>query len=133
EPSAPSDQFFDPDYVAYIKRFSVLRFMVWQDMNENKPVTWATRSRMVGKDMVRRNDGVPIEVMIDLANAADADPWFCIPWNADEEYVRKFAELVRDRLVWKPGRKVYVELSNEVWNWMFPVTKQAAQEGLAEG
>jgi len=131
EPSAPRDQFFDPDYLSYIKRFSVLRFMVWQDMNENKPVTWATRSRMVGKDMVRKNDSVPIEVMIDLANAADADPWFCIPWNADEDYVRKFAELVRDRL--KPGRKVYVELANEVWNWSFPVTKQAAREGLEEG
>ncbi len=129
ETNARQDQFFDPDYVAYLKHFSVLRFMVWQQINDNKSVTWDTRSRMVDKDMLRTTDGIPIEVMIDLANAAESDPWFCIPWNADDDYIRRFAELVRDRLA--PDHKVYVELSNEVWNWAFPVTHQSGREGLA--
>ena len=131
EAGSDPSQVFDPDYLALLKRFSVLRFMDWQLTNGNKPVTWATRSRMVGQNYVRGQDGYPIETMIDLANAADADAWFCMPWNADADYIRKFAQMVKANL--KPGRKVYVELSNEVWNWYFSAAQQASQEGLARG
>ena len=38
---------------------------------------------------------------------------------------------VRDHLA--PGRQVYVEVSNEVWNGSYPVMHQAQDEGIAEG
>ena len=38
---------------------------------------------------------------------------------------------MRDNLA--PGRRVYVELSNEVWNGSYPVMRQAQDEGSAEG
>jgi hypothetical protein len=55
--------------------------------------------------------------MIALANELGADPWFCMPHRADDDYIRRHAELVRDRL--NPDAKVYIEYSNEVWNTQF--------------
>ena len=68
----------------------------------------------------------PIEDQIEIANAAGADAWFTIPWNADPAYVRGMATLIRDTL----KGKAYFETGNEVWNWAFPVTTQALNEGI---
>ena len=65
--------------------------------------------------------------MIDLANARGANPWFCMPHLADDDYVRQFARLVKERL--RPDLKAYVEYSNEVWNWIYPATHFADAEG----
>ena len=54
-------------------------------------------------------------------------PWFCIPYLADDDHVRQFAKLVKGRL--RPDLKAYVEYSNEVWNWVYPVTHYADAEG----
>ena len=42
-------------------------------------------------------------------------------FQADDDYIRRFAQLVKDRL--HPGGKVYIEWSNEVWNSQFEVHK----------
>jgi hypothetical protein len=65
--------------------------------------------------------------MIDLANARGANPWFCMPHLADDDYVRQFARLVKQRL--RPDLKAYVEFSNEVWNWIYPCAHFADAEG----
>lgn len=131
EADANPDATFDPVFLAEVKRYNVLRFMKWTNAVENNTsVTWANRAKPGQWDVVG-SDGVPIEYMIQLANETGADPWFAIPWNADEEYVRKFAETVRDQL--NPSRKAYVEVSNEVWNYVYKVTHQAAQEGAEQG
>jgi hypothetical protein len=69
--------------------------------------------------------------MLALAKAADADPWFTIPWNADADYVTRMAKLVHDRL--PAGHRAYVELANEPWNYAFPLAHQIQKEGLATG
>jgi len=131
ETDADPNAMFDPVFMSEVKRYSVLRFMKWnQAVESNVVVTWADRNKP-GQGSFAGPDGVPIEYMIQLANEAGSDPWFAIPWNADDEYIRKFAELVRDRL--HPSRKAYVEVSNEVWNYAYPVTGQAASEGMAAG
>ena len=58
-----------------------------------------------------------------LANDLDADPWFNMPHMADDTFVQNFATYVRDHL--EPGRKVYVEWSNEIWNfgWGFEASQ----------
>ena len=61
--------------------------------------------------------GVPIEVMVALANQVGADPWFNIPHQASDEYVRQFAEYVRDNL--DPDLVAHFEFTNEVWNGQF--------------
>jgi len=55
-----------------------------------------------------------VETLIQLANEVGADPWFTMPHQADEEYVRAFASFVRDHL--DPRLKIHVEYSNETWN-----------------
>src|SRR5581483_8613189 len=56
-------------------------------------------------------------------------PWFCMPHRADDDFVRRFARLVHERL--DPGLKVYVEYSNEVWNYQFGQTRYAQEQGTA--
>jgi len=122
---------FDPTFVGTVQGFRVVRFMKWQTaVEENRRVTWATRNKL-GDGSYWMNDGVPIEEMVALANRVGADPWFAMPWNADDEYITRFATYVRDNLT--PGRRVYVEVSNEVWNAGYPVQRQAQEEGAAEG
>ena len=130
ETTLPSSARFDPEYLAYLRGFKILRFMDWQNTNGNLPISWATRHTSASQDIVK-GDGIPIEDMIELANQIGADPWFCMPWNADDDYIRRFAQLVHDRL--PAGHRVYVDLANEVWNLAFPVSRQARQEGVAEG
>ena len=127
EPGLAANGAFDQRYIDDMKPFGVLRFLDWSNTNGNPAsVTWASRTTLEKPG----NDGVALEHMIDLANATDSDPWFTVAYNADESYIRNMAKLVRDRL--KPGRRAYFELSNEIWNFQFPVATQALNEGLAE-
>jgi hypothetical protein len=71
--------------------------MDWGATNVSPIVEWADRSH-VADVTYATPAGVPIEVMIDLANTLHVDPWFCIPHQASDDYVRRFATLVRDRL-----------------------------------
>ena len=129
EADANPNATFDPTFLADAKKYSVLRFMKWTSAVEsNASVTWASRSKP-NQGRVAGPDGVALEYMIQLANETGSDPWFAIPWNADEEYVRKFAETVRDQL--NPSRRAYVEVSNEVWNYVYKVTHQASAEAAA--
>jgi hypothetical protein len=130
EADAPRTALFSPEYLDSLRPFGVVRFLDWQKTNTNAGGKWALRTQP-GSITHGATEGVAIEHMIALARELNADPWFMIPWNADEEYVRNFAQLVRDTL--PAERKVYVELSNEVWNGSFPVAHQARDEGLAAG
>ncbi|KQS03756.1 hypothetical protein ASG11_05435 [Sphingomonas sp. Leaf357] len=115
----------DQRYVDDMKLYGVIRFLDWSNANNNLPITWATRA-LPGTAYV--NEDQPLEDQIEIANAAGADAWFTVPWNADDDYVRRMATLIRDTL----KGKAYFETSNEVWNWAFKVTTQALNEGLAE-
>jgi hypothetical protein len=70
-----------------------------------------------------RVGGYPVETLVALANRAGADPHFNMPAHYDDDYVRAFAEQVRDNLA--PGLTASVEYSNEVWNWGFPQAQYA--------
>jgi hypothetical protein len=67
--------------------------------------------------------------MVDLANQTNAAPWFSIPYKANQDFVRRFAQLVKQRL--QGGKKVYVEYSNEVWNTLYPVHHMAARLAMS--
>ncbi len=120
---------FDPDFVKFVHQFKLIRFMDLQNTNANHPVTWATR-KFPNNNTAVDSVGMSIEHMVALANAAQADAWFNMPWNASDDYVEGFAQYVHDHL--GPNQTVYVELSNEVWNWAFPVAHQASKEGVAQ-
>ncbi|OHB65668.1 MAG: hypothetical protein A2Y77_17485 [Planctomycetes bacterium RBG_13_62_9] len=75
--------------------------------------------------------GVALEYLIQLANALDADPWFCMPHMATDDYIRSFAGVVKAQL--KPGLKVYVEYSNECWNGIFAQARYCRDKGKQLG
>lgn len=119
---------FRPGWIDSIKDARLLRFMDWAQTNGSSvqpgdlplidaPGFWLMRGR-----------GVPLSLMVELANHVGADPWFSMPHRADDAYVRAYAEYVRDTL--DPDLTVHVEYSNEVWNTAFPqgrwVREQAA-------
>ena len=121
---------FNPAFLAKVAPFSLIRFMDWGATNGSPVAEWADRSH-VGDVMYATSAGVPIEVMIDLANTLHVDPWFCVPHKASDDYVRQFAALLHSRL--DPGLHPHIEYSNEVWNTGFAQTTWANAQSQALG
>lgn len=122
----PAGETFNPAFLSDVRPFGVLRFMQWMNANNGGPRRWAMRTTPASFSQAQP-DGVAVEHMVALANRLRADPWFTLPLEADTDYYRRFATYVRDNL--SPDRKVYVELSNEVWNDGFPQGKLALKLG----
>jgi hypothetical protein len=116
---------FNPVFVERIKRFKALRFMDWMNTNGSTQVEWENRPRLSDATYAMR--GVPLEVMLDLANRLNIDPWFNMPHKASDTYITNFARVVKNRL--NPNLKVYAEYSNEVWNWQFPQATYSLNQG----
>lgn len=117
------DEFVDlaaePFYETFldkIRPFKSLRFMDWGATNNNTVAIWTDRTK-TSYFTYGRSTGVPYEVMIQLANLTNKDVWVCVPHAADDNYVTQMATLFHNQL--KPGLTVYLEYSNEVWNWLF--------------
>jgi len=128
EPLWDAGQRYNPDFVDFIRPFPVLRFMQWAVTNDGRAESrW--RDRPVVDQFTWQGTGVPLEVMIDLSNQMGASPWFTLPHLADDDYIRRYATMVRDRL--DPAIPVYVELSNEVWNWSYPQAHHAQAQAEA--
>ncbi|MBM4024813.1 MAG: hypothetical protein FJ280_05315, partial [Planctomycetes bacterium] len=84
------DQPFHPDFLRRWEKFKVLRFMDLQRTNNSKQTQWSDRP---APQMQTQGSeaGVALEYLIQLANALDADPWFCMPHLATDDYIRHFA------------------------------------------
>ena len=125
-------QIFTPKFLSTLQNFHVLRFMDWSETNGTSGGgmvgTWANRTHITDAGWGGPH-GVPWDVDIQLANAVGADPWLNTPVDADDDYITQMATLVHNTL--SPGQKVYVELSNEVWNTSFSQFNYAAQQGQA--
>lgn len=139
---------FRQDFLEYCRQWHALRFMDWAATNNSYERGWPGRKKrgfytMVGSggDAIGRHGappnafdlrfsgGVAIEVMIQLANMTRTDPWFCVPHRATDEYIREYARLVKATL--DPSLKVYLEYSNEVWNWQFQQAQWMLQNKYA--
>jgi hypothetical protein len=117
-----TSQPFNPAFLEKIAPFSLLRFMDWGGTNASPLVEWADRPR-TGDLGYATAKGVPVERMVELANTLGADPWFCVPHQASDDYVRQFASLLHARL--DPGLRPHIEYSNEVWNRGFAQSQWA--------
>ena len=122
-------QIFHPTFLDRIKTYRLLRYMDWMDTNNSGLTNWADRPLV--DDARWRSNGVPVEIMVELANRLGADPWFCMPHLATDDFVTQFATLVHQRL--RPDLRAWVEYSNEVWNGMFDQSGHARDQGLALG
>jgi len=126
-----AQQIFHPAFLDRLKGFRTLRFMDW--IYTNDPNRFDASSLAAGPhlDSATQTHGVAPELMVELANRVGADAWFNVPHLATDRYVREFATLVRDTL--SPGRKAYIEYSNETWNAQFPSAKYVQDEGVRLG
>ena len=121
---------FNPDYLNFMKDFKVIRFMNMGGITRNNIQFWKNRPQMSkaswgGKEGVR---GIPIEIMVELANQLNADPWINIPHKANNAYIYHYAKYVKEHL--RPHLKVYLEYSNETWNDLFvPQAEHMKQTG----
>ncbi len=113
---------FNPKYINKIAPFQVLRFMPWMQTVYQQEVSWNTRAKPTTAHYTSTT-GVPIETMVDLANQTHSVPWFNIPHKANDAYIHNFANLVKAKLA--PNKRVYIELSNEVWNGLYTATHYA--------
>ena len=119
---------FNPTFLADNKPFGVLRFMDWMRTNNAAPRSWSARPTPAAFSQAGKQ-GVAIEHIVALANKLNADPWINLPFDADPDYYRQMAIYVRDNLA--KDRRVYVELSNEVWNTLFQQAKDSETRGIA--
>lgn len=110
---------FNPDFLNFMKDFRVLRFMNMSGITRNNLSKWEDRPKVNdatwgGKEGTR---GVPLEVMVKLANQLQADPWFNLPHRADDDFIRQYAAYVKQNL--NPRSRAYIEYTNEAWNGIF--------------
>jgi hypothetical protein len=105
---------------------------------------WSTRQSPMGVGYAQA--GLPWEDTVIFANTTGRDIWVCLPLDCTDDYILKALQLLKygsrnvggqyipytsqtnDPTTWTqgttswfpgliPGRKVYFELSNEVWNY----------------
>lgn len=120
-------EIFNPDWLARIKGVRGIRFMDWMATNDSALQRAADRPLPGDYSWARR--GVPVEVMVALANRLQAEPWFTLPHLADDSFVRVYAGIVAKGL--DPDLRAWVEYSNEVWNPQFAQGRWANEQGLA--
>ena len=121
---------FHPLFTQRLQPFGVLRFMDFMRTNNSTLASWNDRT-LPNSYTQGGDNGVSVEVMVDLANEMGADPWFNIPIEADDNFVQNFATIVHDRL--DPNLKAHIEYSNEVWNGQFTQDDYVAAQGVALG
>lgn len=114
---------FHPIFLRALRPYRVVRFMNWMATNDSQQEHF--EERPLPEDARWTLRGVPLELMVQLANRLQLDPWFCMPHKATDTYVRRFAAHVRDHL--DPSLRAYVEHSNEVWNGIFAQHAYAAE------
>ena len=123
---------FHPYFLASLYSFKYIRFLNWMNTNSvRQPHTWANRTTVNHVRQSYQPQGVALEAMLFLTNQTQTRPWFCMPHLADDDYIRRFAKMVKRM---SRADKIYVEFSNETWNNMFPVhawaKEQAEQQGI---
>ncbi|MFN7023143.1 MAG: hypothetical protein ACK4QP_01180 [Pseudorhizobium sp.] len=129
EQDPPSNEIFRGAFLKRLENMSALRFMDWMATNNSPVKRWDERPQL-GR-FAQWERGVPLENMVHLSNTTGIPPWFTMPHQADDDYIRKFAQQVRRDL--DPSLAVHVEYSNEVWNLIFDQADYAGKQGLRLG
>lgn len=127
EAALTAGDIFNPDWLARIRGVRGLRFMDW--MATNNSTLSDVKNRPLPDDYTYARNGVPVEIMVALANELQADPWFTLPHLATDDLVRVYAQITHDSL--DPALAAHVEFSNEVWNWQFAQARWAEDQGRA--
>lgn len=145
-----------PIYLEHLRqdRSGAMRFMGWLRINETswdeQSISWADRmpagytltslSGISSLDWVRRRPRafrgsvpVPYEWIFRLCRDVGKDAWIQVPHLASDDHIEGLARLAAREM---PGRRVWFEFSNELWNGAaayLPQWRAAEAAGLARG
>lgn len=124
---------FNPDFMNFMKDFRAVRFMNMSGVTRSPVRTWEQRNQVSkatwgGKEGTR---GVPLEIQVELANRLNLDPWFTLPHEADDNFVRQYALYVKQHL--NSNLKPHIEYSNETWNTIFTQGNYMIDMGMRLG
>lgn len=115
EPGKPNSFIRDANGNLIFDQTCMTQEFRWDQRSKLTDAVWGASGNIARLERYGR--GVPLEVQVELANQLNAHPWFNIPHNASETYIREFARYVEAHL--KTGLKAHVEYSNETWNGIF--------------
>ena len=116
------------DYKNVWSGVGVVRFLDALETNRTSEVTWGDRRTQglfghIGNKS--KNAAQSIEDIIQMSNEMNTSPWLLAPHMANDDYFRRMAIYVKENL--NPNLKVYIEYTNEAWNWGFPQTKYLSE------
>jgi hypothetical protein len=130
-----------------LRRFSTVRYMGYLDTNASTIAHWTDRILPALPIQAMKNGGA-LEYAVMLANETGKDMWINIPVSADDNYVRQLARLLRygsDGVnpydapqlhpvfpPVQPNLNIYIEYSNELWNFGFAQASTNLQRAEAE-
>lgn len=128
---------FHPKFVELLKHFGILRALNWVKINANNGNSAviddiADTLAPSFRSQADTRHGAALEHFLDLAEVCNADVW--IPFNhaASNALIDHWCNILK---TWKdahPGRVVYIEYSNELWNAGFWQTHMSGTVEEAE-
>jgi hypothetical protein len=135
-----------------VETFTTLRWL--QMANAKAHTAWSGRTRPGYRALTRSaakgelDPGENLEKLIMFANETGRDLWICTPIAADDAWFERLARLVQFGSdgdepyaapqvapVYPPLNAnlcVYVEVGNEIWNWIFASTQQGMEAAWQE-
>ncbi len=155
-----NDIIFNPDYLMFLRNFKTVRMMnlmeashathncykkdtsgnnIIDDACLSEELSWKKRAKLDhavwggndGRTDHNKRNGVPVEVIIKLANQLKRDIWINMPHNATDEYIIELAQTFYSKL--DNSIKIYLEYSNEIWNSGFLGHHYAEKKGIEAG
>ncbi|CAF1231406.1 unnamed protein product [Didymodactylos carnosus] len=104
--------------LTHLSRFSIIRFMDWMATNNNPDVNWNDSTPLWWPQYTTPKHN-PWDTIPYIVNKfiTPVDIWINIPFGATDDYVLQVAQLMLNQL--NPSINIYVEYSNEVWNYIF--------------
>ncbi|MDB5349022.1 MAG: hypothetical protein JWN86_269 [Planctomycetota bacterium] len=151
-----TSQVFTTESLNAMRPFGTLRYLdpsgannyLWYNGSQVATLDWSQRRLPTDSSQADSYHGkvaASWEYMIQLANATNTDMWINVPGPATDDYVTQLASLIKNGDTvggvyypgLKPGLKVDLEYSNEVWGgtyqpWAYN-THAASQEVQAGG
>ncbi|MCW8093133.1 hypothetical protein [Alteromonas sp. ASW11-130] len=130
-PEAQANETFSQTYLDHLAQFSVVRpvhmmsSQLLYGMKDELGGYSHSQGANAWENRVKPDNaswgsakGAPYEVIVQLANDSQSDLWLNVPIAADDNYVRKLAELILVEL--DTDRVIYLELGNALWNLTYP-------------
>lgn len=138
---------FNASLEADFAPFTAVRYMTYLNTNGSTIRNWSDRV-LPGNPIQAQPNGGALEYMVMLANESGKDLWINVPVSATPDYIRKLAELLRygsDGVLpytspqahpayppVQPNLNIYIEYSNEVWNFSFAQASTNYKLAVAE-